>query len=258
MNNELIYVIYGGIVLFLILSVSIVFFVIAYQRTQRAHISEKQLLQKEFQAEILETQLEISEQTMGQIAQEIHDNIGQRMTLAIQMNQQGGNSEGLQPILKEVLNDLRDLSKSLSGSKINDMGLDLALEKECKLISKATKIPCSYSPPIEDISLNQQSEIILFRCVQEILNNAIKHAQATQLNVSMKTLENQVHLDLSDNGVGFDTQQKARGLGLLNLKNRVSIISGNINISSVPNAGTHIQINVPQSNQQEHESSHSR
>ncbi|NQX91301.1 MAG: sensor histidine kinase [Flavobacteriales bacterium] len=248
MNNELIYVIYGGIVLFSILSVSIVFFVIAYQRTQRAHISEKQLLQKEFQAEILETQLEISEQTMGQIAQEIHDNIGQRMTLAIQMNQQGGNTEELQPILKEVLNDLRDLSKSLSGSKINDMGLDLALEKECELIAKATKIPCSYSPPVEDLSLNQQSEIILFRCVQEILNNAIKHSKASQLNVNMKTVDGLVQLDVSDNGKGFDTNQQSEGLGLLSLQNRVQIIDGELKISSVEGSGTHVQINVPQSN----------
>ncbi|MFT5183418.1 MAG: two-component system NarL family sensor kinase [Flavobacteriales bacterium] len=246
MNKELIFVIYGGIVLFLILSLAIIFFVVAYRRSQRAHITEKKLLKSEFQTELLETQLEISEQTMKQIAQEIHDNIGQRMTLAIQMNQQEKHSDELQPILKEVLNDLRDLSQSLHGHKIHDMGLDLALERECALISKAMGIPCEYQPPVERIIISDHVEIILFRCAQEILNNAMKHANTKRIKVQLNASTDLLSLTIKDFGKGFDASQGNGGLGFTSLRNRVGMILGEIDIQSSIGKGTSISISLAQ------------
>ncbi len=246
MNKELIFVIYGGIVLFLILSLAIVFFVVAYRRSQRAHITEKKLLKSEFQTELLESQLEISEQTMKQIAQEIHDNIGQRMTLAIQMNQQEKHSDELQPILKEVLNDLRDLSQSLHGHKIHDMGLDLALERECTLISKAMGVPCEYQAPIERITISEQTEIILFRCAQEILNNAMKHSETNRIEVQLNATPQKLSLMVTDYGKGFDVRTGNGGLGFTSLRNRVGMINGEIDIRSSIGKGTSISISLSQ------------
>jgi signal transduction histidine kinase len=245
MSEEVVFVVYGGIVLFLILSVAIVFFVIAYKKSQRAHITEKQLLQQAFQTELLSSQLEISEQTMKQIAQEIHDNIGQRMTLAIQLNQQGGASTELQPILQEVLNDLRNLSHSLHTTKIADMGLDLALERECELMAKATQLTCNYQPPKSRILLTEQNEIILFRCAQEILNNVIKHARAKKIAVRLETSGQFLNLQVKDDGNGFDYLNIEKGLGLTSLKNRVEMINGTLDIQSTRNTGTMVSISVP-------------
>lgn len=249
MSKELVFVVYGGIVIFLILTVAIVFFVVAYRKSQRVHLSEKQLLKKEFETELLGSKLEIIEQTMKQIGQEIHDNIGQRMTLAIQLNQQGGESSELQPILQEVLNDLRNLSHSLHTTKINEMGLDLALERECELMAKATQMICVYTPPKNRVALAEQSEIILFRCAQEMLNNVIKHAQADRVEVTLETSPEQIQLIVKDNGQGFTNQDQQKGIGLSSLKNRVEMIHGLLEIQSYLTVGTIISITLPQNQQ---------
>ena len=244
MNQEIMFVIYGGFVLFLILSVAMVFFVIAYKRTQNAYITEKNLLQQEFENELLGSQLEISEQTMKQIAQEIHDNIGQRITLAIQLNAKGNSSGEMQNVLTEALEDLRQLSQSLHSTKILDMGLDLALERECELIAKASGKTCEYEPPQEFGEISEQEEIILFRCAQELLNNALKHSNARELRVKLSTNKQRIELEVADNGAGFDSSKFSQGLGMTSLSNRVALLNGELKITSAPNEGAHIRISI--------------
>ncbi|MGB0425031.1 MAG: sensor histidine kinase [Flavobacteriales bacterium] len=238
------FVIYGGFVLFLILSVAMVFFVIAYKRTQNAYIIEKNLLQKEFQNELLASQLEISEQTMKQIAQEIHDNIGQRITLAIQLNAKDQSADELQLVLSEALEDLRQLSQSLHSTKILDMGLDLALERECELIAKASGKKCEYEPPTDFAAISEQEEIILFRCAQELLNNALKHSKADVYKVRLTTNEKKIELEVADNGIGFDSSEFSQGLGMTSLSNRVALLNGELNIISSPNEGAQFRISI--------------
>ncbi len=247
MNTEAQMVIYGGAILFLMLAIALVMFVVLYKKTQKSYHKDRVLLQKEFQSELLSSQLETAQITMNQIAQEIHDNIGQRMTLAIQMNQQGLQGKEIKNLLEEMLRDLRDLSRSLHSSRIKEFGLDLALEKECELIAKATGKSCTYQPPQDHVALDEKEEIILFRCAQEILSNAIRHAKTPTIKVELTQKNNQVHLIIEDLGMGFDTSRTNHsGLGMKSLKNRVDMINGQLNIKSILGQGTRVEINLTQ------------
>ncbi len=248
MTPEARIVIYGGALLFLMLAVALVMFVLLYRKTQKSYLKDRVLLQKEFQSELLSSQLETAQITMNQIAQEIHDNIGQRMTLAIQMNQQGLGGEEMKLLLQEMLSDLRDLSRSLHSPRVKDMGLDLALEKECQLIEKATGKSCIYSPPTEHFALSEQEEIILYRCAQEMLSNVMKHAQTDKILVSLSLQNQSLTLTIEDFGVGFDPSLEFSGLGMKSLKNRVDMMGGELNIQSTLGKGTRVEIVLPQEN----------
>lgn len=245
LNGEIGIVLYGGLFLFLILSISLIMFVYAYRKKQLVHEAEKTLLQKEFDMEIVKSHLEISEQTLKNVSREIHDNLGQRLTLVFHGLKENDETTEMKGVLKEVISELRDLSRSLHGNYITDMGLDLALERECQLVQSASKIDCLYIPPDNAMKLSPEQEIMLFRCAQEMLNNAVKYSGATQIQVALAVLdpENQTQLTVADNGCGFDTDNVVEGIGLKSLRERVALLKGNIAVTS-SNQGTYFQIKL--------------
>lgn len=238
-------ILYGGLILFSILSISLIMFVYAYRKKQLVHQAEKLLLRKEFDMEIVKSHLEISEQTLKNVSREIHDNLGQRLTLVFHGLKEDEETHEMKGVLKEVISELRDLSRSLHGNYITDMGLDLALERECQLVQSASKIECVYTPPEHEMRLSQEQEIILFRCTQEILNNAVKYSGASRIEVALSVSESEdnTQLNVSDNGCGFDQENVVEGIGLKSLRERVALLKGNIAVTS-SNEGTNIQINL--------------
>lgn len=244
--NEIEQFLIGGFVLFTILSFTIVLFFLAYRNKQRHHQTEKNLLENQYQKTLLETKLEVSEQTMKQIAQEIHDNIGQRITLAIQAIDYGSDTD-VKGLLSGALKDLRDLSKSLHTSYIVEMGLDLAIEKECEIVCKSSNINCVYTPEEIPPKLTTETELILYRCLQEILSNAIKHSKASEILISLCNRGCITELAVKDNGKGFNTHSENRGVGINSLEERVNLLRGELNISSIIGSGTEVVISVPQS-----------
>ncbi|WP_306639961.1 sensor histidine kinase [Sanyastnella coralliicola] len=237
MTEDLTFLLISGILVFLLLIVGIVAFVIAYQKNLRSHQAEKSLLLSEFQNQLLESQLEISEQTMRQIAQEIHDNVGQRLTMVMHATEKSGDQD-LSNILLEIREDLRGISHSLHSSRIAELGLDLALEKECLLVQKTAGLTCHYHPTEERLLLTPQEEVILFRCVQEAINNAIKYAEAKELNVTLAVSDSTLKLEVNDNGIGFEINSKANGLGLTSINERMQMIQGTFEIASKVGSGT--------------------
>ncbi len=245
LNGDVGVILYGGLILFSILSISLIMFVYAYRKKQLVHEAEKTLLQKEFDMEIVKSHLEISEQTLKNVSREIHDNLGQRLTLVFHGLKESDETKEMKGVLKEVISELRDLSRSLHGNYITDMGLDLALERECQLVQSASNIDCLYTPPEHAMKLSQEQEIMLFRCTQEMLNNAVKYSGATQIQVALSVHEpeNQTQLSVGDNGCGFDTENVVEGIGLKSLRERVALLKGNIAVTS-SNQGTYFQINL--------------
>ena len=245
LNGDVGIILYGGLILFSILSISLIMFVYAYRKKQLVHEAEKALWQKEFDMEIVKSHLEISEQTLKNVSREIHDNLGQRLTLVFHGLKESDETKEMKGVLKEVISELRDLSRSLHGNYITDMGLDLALERECQLVQSASKINCTYTPPEHAMKLSQEQEIMLFRCTQEMLNNAVKYSGASDIQVTLSVLEdeNQTRLTVSDNGSGFDPKNVVEGIGLKSLRERVTLLKGIITVTS-SNQGTYFQINL--------------
>ncbi len=243
---------FAATLVFAILASSIVVFVFFYKKKQKSHKLEKSLIKKGFESQILQTKLEITEQNLIHLSQEIHDNLGQKISFVIKNGSRLlGEDHFLIRDVHSILNELRNLSRTMNGDFINRMGLDLAIEQDCKRLKLATEFQCEYKSTDEYLGLNDNQEIILYRCFQELMNNSIKHSKGSMINVSLLKEQSGIVLKVKDNGVGFvEKSQSQLGLGLLNLRNRVKLLSGELEINEGNTSGSKTKIFIPLNNVQ--------
>lgn len=253
--------VYLGTVVFLMLALLFIFFLVLSVRRRKRLSMEKEQLKTEFEKELLHTQLEIQEQTLKTISQEIHDNIGQALSLAkLNLNtMDAGNPGELQEkilnskqLVGKAIQDLRDLSKSMNTDHISSMGLVKAVEFELDLIRRSGfKVLTDFSGEIR--KMEPRRELILFRIIQETLNNVIRHADADMITVQLEYTTAFIELTISDNGKGFDKTgvektQSPGGLGLRNMESRARVIGATFNVESNPGNGTFVILKIPYTN----------
>jgi two-component system, NarL family, sensor kinase len=242
---------------FLLLGLFIILLATLYSKKQQKNKIDKLRMQSDFSQTLLQTQLEIQEQTLKTISQEIHDNIGQALTLAkLNLNTMPPTDTDVQEkiattkeLVSKAIVDLRDLSRSLNTDYVADMGLQRAMEYELSLISKSSAIQTKMQTEGEPFRMDKQKELILFRMVQELLNNALKHAGAQLITAVMKFSPTGLVLTITDDGKGFDpdaaaTPTTGSGLGLRNMQNRAKLIGADFSISSAPGNGSTAQISL--------------
>lgn len=267
MNNqgqELYIIILIGGVLAIAVVIFVVTIVLQYQRRQHRHEKELARMKDLYEQEVLRSQLEIQEETFKMIGQELHDNIGQvlsvvKLSLAILPIDKG--HEAYEPILnsRQILNkaalDLSDLTKSLHSDRIAQIGLVEAIRFELESVRKSGLMEVGFGMNGSEHHFDGQQSIFLFRMFQEMLNNILKHSQATQVNVSLEFSEdNRFMLTLADNGIGFDVEAKrnsvssSSGVGLKSIFNRAKLIGADLEMKSAPGKGTTatIQLSLPQ------------
>ena len=244
--SELELALFGTIGVFILLVIGIILFALVYVRKQRQNQAEKELLKQQFESEKLAAQLEISEQTMQELSHELHDNIGQRISVAIQrFRKDFGDKHDLNEVLDDTLNDLRQLSKNMNGSYLEKVGIDLAIEKECKRVQDSTEMTCTYTPTDDYLALSPDQEVILFRCYQELVSNAIKHSNAKNLAVKLLRKKDDIILSVSDDGKGINPKSVESGIGMISLENRVKILKGKFTLKSKDKKGTLAKITIP-------------
>jgi len=244
-------------IVFLLAGFFIVIIIAYANRRKKKFIEEKQIMQSKFQNELLQTQLEIQEQTLKNISQEIHDNIGQALSLAklnlntmpptddVALQQKILNSKEL---VSKAIVDLRDLSRSLDTDYVQEMGLQRALEYEMEMIRKTGTIETNLIVEGTLFRLEKQKELILFRIVQETFNNILKHAGAKAINVYIDYETNGFTLIIKDDGKGMNLQPLSDGennnfgLGIRNMHNRAKLIGADFNMNSKIGEGTEVRI----------------
>ena len=242
-----------------VVATGIILLVLVYQKKQLQYINEKKQLQVAYEKEILESKLEIQEQTFRNISQEIHDNIGQVLTL-VKLNINTMSTAGpvafenkindSRTLITKAIQDLRDLSKSMNTDHIIEAGLVSAIEYEVELVRKAGEYKIEFHVAGKPYRLQNQQELILFRIVQEAVHNIMKHARATLINIEVKYEPAMFRLVVADNGIGFNYEllrndSTKKGSGLRNIENRAKLINGNCIFSSIPGKGTTISISLP-------------
>src|SRR5579871_1946024 len=237
------------IIVFLIIGFFIVILVAYINQRKKKHLEEKQEMQTNFQQELLRTQLEIQEQTFNHISQEIHDNVGQILSLAkVQiniMNESDNLNKGMLNEVKEnvgkAMSDLRDIAKSLSTERIRNMSIHTVVSNEADRINKSGFGYVHVAMEGTEREMSDHKKLILFRIIQESLQNCIKHASASQINIRLAYLPTVLDITIRDNGKGFDANemmQKSGGLGLMNMKTRAALAGGSSSIESKINDGT--------------------
>jgi signal transduction histidine kinase len=249
----------GVTALFVTLFVLFVSFYSKVLEKQNSMLLQEQSLRNEYEETILRTQLEIQEQTLKTISEEIHDNIGQALSLAkLKLNTLKYDQPELlvekindsRELVSKAIRDLRDLSRSLNTDSIASMGLVRAIEMELELFRKSGFQTTLYTEG-EIRKMEPQQELILFRIVQESMNNIIKHAEANTIRVTALYTATELDLQVEDDGKGAEPAQldmegnSYKSLGLRNMSNRARMIGGTFSIHSVPGNGTIIKLNIP-------------
>ena len=241
--------------LFLLLGIVVMIFFGIYKKNQNMKEKEIESLNKE----LLQTQLEIQEQTLKNISQEIHDNIGQALSLAkLNLNTMlVTNDEALQQkilnskeLVSKAITDLRDLSRSLDTDYVQEMGLQRAIEYELEMIKKTGTIDTWMIVEGSMFRLEKQKELILFRIVQETFNNILKHAGAKNINVNINYDSAGFTLIIKDDGKGVNLQPFNQGennnfgLGIRNMHSRAKLIGADFSMKSSLGEGTEVKINL--------------
>lgn len=235
-----------------LLIVVILVFLFRYQKRQKKFIEQKNA----FTQTLLQSQLEIQEQTLKNISQEIHDNIGQVLSLVKLNLFKTDDEEGEQlrhrihdsrQLVSKAIVDLRDLSHSLNTDYVEEKGLLPALQYELEMIAKTGVLKTGLQVNGNPRVFEKQKELIIFRIAQEAFQNVIKHAQARELKVTADFQETGFLLSIMDDGRGINrsvqnSSLEKSGLGIRNMQKRAEMISGNVSISTdAENNGTTVQ-----------------
>ncbi|MBS1661282.1 MAG: sensor histidine kinase [Bacteroidetes bacterium] len=259
-NLDIYVIILTGIALALLLVGFIFIMLFLYQRRQ--HRQEKQLarMKDQYQQELLRSQLEIQETTFKTIAQELHDNIGQvlsvvKLSLSIlPLEKEHSAYESVQTsrqMLNKVIYDMGNLTKSLHTDRITQIGLLEAMRFDLDSLQRTGLLEVDLSVIGEEYQLEGQRSIFLYRMFQEMMNNILKHSKATHVNIAVNySIDNKFVLKVEDNGVGFDIAKKRQassssGIGLKSMTNRASLIGAQISVQSQPGKGTSITVELP-------------
>lgn len=251
-QNNLI-VILVSIVALMVLMCSFIFvFVLKYRQKQNEFEQEKQQIRLEQEKALAQVELEISEDLLRNISHEIHDNIGHSLSIAkltlhgLNASNHDEKSKSTIDILTRTIVDLRNLSKSMNGAYIREIGLHAALQREVEMVNSSGNIRCSFNASPNPMRTSENNEIILFRCIQEAVNNSLKHAHAQNLEIESTFTNHQLILTVKDDGVGFDTSAISfNGIGIGSMKERVRLMGGKINLISSPHSGTKITFEIP-------------
>lgn len=249
-------------ILLVILAVFTLLFFLLYIKKRVNLKQQNDNLKIAFQQELLQTQIEIQEETFNHISAEIHDNIGQvlsflKLNLSLKENLTSQQLEEKintsAELVTAVIKDVRNLSKSLSYEYIKQFGLDQALKNELNRINLTDLFETSFNIKGEAFVFSDQINLLIFRIFQESINNIIKHANANKITVNLNYSTDFFTLNINDNGNGFLVTEKDanHGSGIKNIKKRAKVLGATINIASVINSGTTITLKVPITNSYE-------
>ncbi|HEY9194605.1 MAG TPA: ATP-binding protein [Mucilaginibacter sp.] len=262
-SKEIIYLIGLTSLIFLIAPLFLIMYVISYNRKKQKHQEEKILLQKAFENELLKTQMEVQEQTLKTVAYDLHDNIGQLLSItsitlsAIDLDNDHKDKSREKIIFAEDLanrsiKEVKALSRLLHGEELVNKGLAAAIEFELEWLKRSGKFTIHFEKQnFVSFTNDTGRETIVFRLFQEIINNIIQHAMATEIFITLTQIDNSFKLIIRDNGKGFDVEEALKqksGMGLHNIIKRAAMIGGTSSVISNPGAGCETIITVPINN----------
>ena len=252
LSNNIIIVL-GASIFLLLMTLFIVFLLMAYKKRDRSHVLEKRRLEEEFRHQLLQSQIEVQEQTFQQIGKELHDNVGQllstsRMLIGLaerSIEQPPDTLLTANATIGEAISEIRSLSKSLDKDWLEQFDFIQNLKTEISRINAGKEINAVLKSE-EVLNLPSAQRIILFRIVQEAIQNAVKHGRCQNISISIQKEEQFIRISIEDDGSGFDIDKVRKGMGLSNIQRRAAILNGSAFYRTAENKGTAITITIPE------------
>lgn len=241
-----------------VLVVLFFFILVLYEKRRMQHLKTTEKMKEQHIREMLSSQLEMQQQTMQHIGREIHDNIGQKLTLAALYTQRlsmkneypgiKDHIEGVAQIINESLSELRSLSKDLTSNYIQQTSLNDLIRLECDKVNglDSCKAVCTFND--EGVAVTDAIKTIILRMVQEFMQNSLKHAGCSQIGIEVRHGPAGLAITAADDGSGFDMPEIAtgeRGIGFKNMRRRAEMIGAVFTIQSAPGTGTRMDMLIP-------------
>ena len=217
----------------------------------------QELIEQEIQKQKQITQATIDgqEKERLEIGKELHDNISQHLTttrLYLEIVKEKAEGEVKEMVdlshknLVSIINEIRGLSQSLVPPTLGDIGLVESIHDLCDSIKKANTIDVDfYCRHFNEEGLADNLKLMLFRVTQEQVNNVIRHASASRLEIRLESDAEFITLFITDNGRGFDVLKYKKGLGFKNIANRVGLFNGKVDKESSPGTGCTLTVHIP-------------
>ncbi|SOE20517.1 Histidine kinase [Spirosomataceae bacterium TFI 002] len=257
-------IIVAAIAIMFLLALTVIFFVFHYSskqlKMQLAQQEEMERVRAELQKQMLENSLELQETVRKAIAKDLHDEIGgllsaTKMSLfavAKKLNIDNEQFITSQSLVAEALSQVRNLSRELVPQTLENFGLKAALEELCEKMNRATAInfSCKMEGLDEKGSLPHIKALGIYRILQELTNNAIKHSNASEIAFLLNKVDNKIHVEFKENGVGYEFEKllgdNTKGLGLTNIVSRLSVLGAEREFNSVHNKGSSFKFTFEQ------------
>ena len=242
-----------SVLILLLLTLTIIILFVVFVKRKNQLLADQERIKTQFKKELTKSKIEIREATLRNISWELHDNIGQLMTLAkinAQLVQQDPSKiKEVISVIGTALTEIRSLSKSINPDSIKKLNLTEAIALELERYNRLDYINANLNIEGNIIQIEDNDEVILFRILQEFFINTIKHSKASKLVVNLKYEDYHIYLHAFDDGVGYTQDIITKGLGLSNMKNRASLINAEFRIDSKIGLGTKINIKYRIKNQ---------
>jgi len=251
--SEVILIMVGSTFIILVLVVLVITALFINQKRKFRHRLELSDLRNEYHRELLQTQLEIQSQTFETISRELHDNVGTLLSIAM-VHLRSRPDHGTTPqakivevesLMNEAMDTLRDISRSLNPESITRTGWQKSFLNELERIKRSKLFSIQTSVTGEPFDIEGSKQIILFRILQEAINNIVKHAEASNVTVTIEYAGNNLGITINDNGKGMAKVAQlpaSGGSGLINMKARAAMLPSTFDITSENGKGTTVTI----------------
>ncbi len=244
-----------GMVVIFILSLSVIIFFIIYQRRLLAQQKKHQKIEFDYQKELLKTSITSQEEERNRIAKELHDDVGAMLTTTklyfgqitpeIPPEELKSITEKMSAFLDDMIQSVRSISQDLRPVVLEKLGLIEAIDSLAQTINDSGKIKVYFKNNTTRI-IAKSKELNLYRIIQELIANTLKHAAASTIKIELKNENDSLIIWYEDDGKGMDqeTLPYQRGIGLKNIESRLSILSGDIFFLE-KDFGVKIQLEIP-------------
>lgn len=246
-----------AIVTMLVMAGAIIIFVVFYQKRMIREQMKRQTMEFEYQQKMLQAELESQETERRRLAADLHDSIGGMLsTIRVGISTMARllpdpmSVDQTKQMLDDTITSVRRISRDLMPSTLEKFGLTHALRELCERFQATSKITIHFFLEGDLEPLDKTRELMIFRIVQELLNNAIKHSQASQISVTLKS-DHKLAVIVQDDGVGFDPEafkkdtQSGKGLGLFNIENRARLLGAKLEYGKQSKKGSTTIITLP-------------
>lgn len=248
-NTEIVLVYFIGTIGMILLASSIFFFFVTYQKRLLKKELELTKTRTDHQEEMLRNTVLEQEKERKRIAQDLHDEVGAMLSVVklnvgrIEKKSDEGKAKMLATetklYLDDVISQVRRISRALLPPSLDKFGLFFAIEELANWVNKSDQLKIKCWKSGEQFRFNSKNELVVFRILQELINNAIKHSGANSIYINARFTQNGLAVSLNDNGNGFDLENKMNnGLGLKNLESRSLILGAKFKMKSVLGKGT--------------------